>query len=556
MGNTNNFEFTGKQRRLFLGLIVVGIALAVIGGLLGDINSTRIWANLLVNSIFFMGIGLLGLFFVATHTMAYGGWYVLVRRIPEAISTFIPYGVAAMFVVVLGTYLGAHHLYHWTDTFIIQEKVTVAELIEYEENLRHHEGHHGDDHHEDDHGDDHGEDHGAEHGSLSVPVLSASLLQDGHSDHQHAEDHHGNDGHGHAQEDGDHGHPAGHHDDEHHGDDAHADNHDDEHHYGHGSHGDDEHYTWWHNQVSEQGDGHHGAHYYADDYKGVAATDSIVNPHFDGLIAHKSGYLNKNFWTGRFLIYAALWIMLGMAIRRASLREDKEGGLKWYDKSRVYSAAYMLIFGVTSAMAFWDYLMSIDTHWFSTMYAWYSTCSIWVATLATTILMVIYLKGQGYLPQVNANHLHDLGKYLFGFSVFWTYLWFSQYMLIWYANLPEETFYYHMRNGDPAYRALFYFNLIANFGVPFLVLVTRGAKRKVRVMTGLAAWLAVTHWLDIFLGVMPGTVGQEWGISALEIGMLMAFVGLFLYVVFNSLSKAPLTPQKHPLYMESVTHTT
>jgi hypothetical protein len=573
MGNSNNFELTGKLKRTFLAMIALGV-LAVVAGLLinPEISSQRVWANFLVNTIFFLGVGLLGLFFIATHTMAYGGWHVLVRRIPEALSTFIPVGVGLLLIVVAGAVTGSHHLYHWTDTFLVKDTVSVEDLRAYEANLHHGEEHHEDEHHGEEHHDDashggeqhssaagqetrvllaslaaaetaeqagdthadaHGDAHADAHAADSLHAHADSLHTDAHADSLHSEDH--ADAHGAAA----------------HGDDHHSDSHHDGHHYT-----SQEPYVWSAGKVSAQYDAHHGHELYAAQFASESGDKLIANPHFDKLIAHKAPYLNKEFFLIRFAVYAAIWIGLFYLIRRASLREDQEGGLEWYRKSKMYSAVYMVLFGITSSTMAWDFLMSIDTHWFSTLYGWYNATSLWIAAVAATTLILIYLKNQGYMPQVNENHLHDLGKYMFGFSVFWTYLWFSQYMLIWYANLPEETFYYHMRNGDPAYRALFFVNLGMNFFVPFFVLITRNAKRRVALVTVLASSLFITHWLDIFLEVMPGTVGHAWGMGLVEVGMLLAFGGLFLSVVFRSLAKASLVPQRHPFYLESVNHHT
>ena len=602
MGNTNNFEFTGRLKRLFLILMGLGAAAVVAGVLINpEISAQRVWANFLVNTIFFLGIGLLGLFFVATHTMAFGGWHVLVRRIPEALSTFIPVGVGLLLIIVAGAVTGSHHLYHWTDTFLVKDTVTVGDLRAYEAGL-HHEG--GEEHHEDashdaEHDADHGTEPNAGHGTeldtthdvqhdtihdadhdaghpedhstsqnseTAVPVLAASVSQDAATGH----DDHGTDG-THATGEGDDAHLATG-SDTLHTDTLHATDHAAAEHAGdhasdeakasHGAadgqgeaHG-DERYDWYAGKVSAQYGNHHGHEMYAAQFASAAEGDQIANPHFDKLLAHKAPYLNKSFFAIRFAAYGLIWISLFYLIRRASLREDKEGGLVWYKRSKMYSATYMVLFGITSSMMAWDFLMSIDAHWFSTLYGWYNAASLWVATVASITLILIYLKNQGYLPQVNENHLHDLGKYMFGFSVFWTYLFFSQYMLIWYANLPEETFYFHMRNGDPAYRALFFINLGMNFFVPLFVLITRNAKRRVGLMAAIATSLVLTHWLDLFLEVMPGTVGTAWGIGLVELGMLAAFAGLFLFVVFRSLSRASLVPQKHPFYLESVNHHT
>jgi hypothetical protein len=457
----------------------------------------------------------------------------------------------------------------------VKDTVTVGDLRQYEAGL-HHSG--GDEHHEEDAGhheegtENHpeanpAEDHGTSHLSgQERPVLTATVAQ--HDDAHSPEAAHGTDHGGQgvaATGEGDTAHLATAADSLHidtlHGATHHADAdaaaHGEAHaEAGHGDGHGEERYDWYAGKVSAQYGDHHGHEMFAANYASAAEGDPIANPHFDKLLAHKAPYLNKSFFSIRFVAYGIIWISLFYLIRRASLREDKEGGLVWYKRSKMYSATYMVLFGITSSTMAWDFLMSIDSHWFSTLYGWYNAASLWVATVATTTLILIYLKNQGYLPQVNENHLHDLGKYMFGFSVFWTYLFFSQYMLIWYANLPEETFYFHMRNGDSSYRALFFINLGMNFFVPFFVLITRNAKRRVGLMAAIASSLVLTHWLDLFLEVMPGTVGSAWGIGLVELGMLAAFAGLFLFVVFRSLSRAALVPQKHPFYLESVNHHT
>ena len=157
------------------------------------------------------------------------------------------------------------------------------------------------------------------------------------------------------------------------------------------------------------------------------------------------------------------------------------------------------------------------------------------------------------MPQLNENHLHNLGLYAFGFSVFWTYLWFSQFMLYWYGNIPEETRWF-LDRARTDFKPLFYTNLFVNFLFPFLVLMRRDAKRDFTVLTIVAGVLICSHWLDMYMMIMPATVAGEWGMGLPELGMFMAFAGIFLYVVFNELTKASLVPEKHPFYRESLDH--
>lgn len=196
--------------------------------------------------------------------------------------------------------------------------------------------------------------------------------------------------------------------------------------------------------------------------------------------------------------------------------------------------------------------MSIDAHWFSTLFGWYTFAGLFVSGMATMALLVLYLKKRGYMQHINENHLHDVGKFMFAFSVFWTYLWFSQFMLIWYANLPEEVVYYQTR--WEYFRTLWIGNFIVNFIAPFLVLMTRDAKRKVQVLWVGGIIIICGHWLDVFLMVTPGTVGAHWHIGFVEIGTFVGYLGLFLFSTFRELSKAPLVAKNHPMLAESMHH--
>ena len=248
------------------------------------------------------------------------------------------------------------------------------------------------------------------------------------------------------------------------------------------------------------------------------------------------------------------------------------------------SAIFLPIAGFTSAAAIWLWVMSVDSHWYSTLFAWYATASWLVAMLALTILMLIWLKSIGYFKNVTPNHLHDLGKYLFGFSVFWTYLWFSQFMLIWYGNIGEETVYFQIRMEE--FPVLFYGNLVINFVLPFFLLLRNDNKRKYGTMLFGAAMVFIGHWIDFFLMLKPGILHTMHAVAHhsheagdhthdaahdaghhvshfvsgftlpgfLEIGTLLGFLALFIYFVLNRMTKAPLEPVNDPYLEESVHH--
>jgi hypothetical protein len=274
-----------------------------------------------------------------------------------------------------------------------------------------------------------------------------------------------------------------------------------------------------------------------------------VHPEGDEILEMKKAYLNIPFFTIRTLIYLGGWIALSRWWRKLSLQQDLDGDLKFFRKTNIIAGLFIVFFAVTSSMAAWDWLMSIDAHWFSTMYGWYVFSGLLVSGMAVIILLVMLLKRSGYMPQVNKEHLHDLGKYLFAFSILWTYLWFSQYMLIWYANLPEETVYFKQRLGD--FNTIFFVNLIINFAFPFLVLMTRNSKRTPIILVFVSIVVLAGHWVDFYLMIMPGTMGTEATIGFVEIGMTLGFIGLFLLVVLHALTKANLVPVNHPYLKES-----
>lgn len=461
MNGSNKFEYTSKLKNTFLGILIAGVVLTVLGMVTGT-SMDRFWSNYLLDTILFLGISVLALFFLSAHQIAMSGWHILVKRVPEAMSQFSIFGAGFMLVIIIGLWAGYHHLYHhWDNDFITNKTVTVDELKVYEEHLAHEGGAEG-----------HDKDYSREWQSFQY--------------NQKAE-------------------PTMHHGDEHH------------------------------------------VELVADE------NGQVANPYFDRFIAGKEGYLNKPFWTLRSILYLVLWVSVAITLRKLSLKEDLEGTTHWFMRTKFWAAIFLIIWAVTSSTMAWDWVMSLDPHWYSTLFGWYNFTSLWVACLCTIILILIFLKRNGYLAELNENHLHDLGKYVFGFSVFWTYLWFSQFMLYWYANIPEETRYF-LDRARTNYSVLFYANLLINFLFPFLMLMRRDAKRDLNALTIVASVLILSHWLDFFLMIMPPTVGEHWGIGFLEVGMFMTFAGLFLYIVFGELAKASLVPTKHPLYKESLDH--
>lgn len=282
---------------------------------------------------------------------------------------------------------------------------------------------------------------------------------------------------------------------------------------------------------------------------------------YDKIIANKGSYFYwpmevgtfPAFWFGRLVLFFGVWYLLFRKLRTLAFEEDLDGGTERWYKMRKLSAIFLVFFAFSSSIASWDWIMSIDTHWFSTMFGWYSFASWWVAGLALTTFMVIMLKDAGYLAVVNQNHIHDLGKFVFAFSIFWTYLWFSQFMLIYYAHIPEETVYF-MDRWKGTYSGFFYFNLIINFIFPFLMLMTRDAKRHTRILKVVCPAIVFGHWMDFHLMITPGTMKFDGGFGFLEIGLILVFLSAFLFVVLRQMAKSPLYAKNHPMLEESLHH--
>lgn len=198
--------------------------------------------------------------------------------------------------------------------------------------------------------------------------------------------------------------------------------------------------------------------------------------------------------------------------------------------------------------------MSIDTHWFSTMFGWYVFASWFVAGLAAITLVIIFLKELGYLKMVNENHLHDMGKYVFAFSIFWTYIWFSQFLLIYYANIPEESVYFLERLKSDIYSKYIFINLILNFVFPFFVLMTRDSKRKIRILKVVCWVVIIGHWFDFYLMIAPGTMKQNGEFGFINIGLTLIYAAVFIFLMLKNLAKAPLVAKNHPMLQESIHH--
>lgn len=281
-----------------------------------------------------------------------------------------------------------------------------------------------------------------------------------------------------------------------------------------------------------------------------------MTPGHDEIIKGKSAFLNPGMFAGFTVIAIGLWAYFGFKFRSISLAQDAapRNSTKLYWRNITFAGLFLLVYALTQMSTTpWLWVMSIDVHWYSTMFSWYSFASAFVTGMALILMWVVYLKNQGYLELVSKEHIHDLGKLMFAFSIFWTYVWFAQFMLIWYGNIPEETTYFKIRMQGP-YSVIWFAVLIICFVMPILILMSRPSKRNFFTVTFMAMVIFFGHWLDFYQMMYPGTLGANWHLSWYEIGVVCGFIGTFMLAVATSLSKHSLMPTNHPLMKESILH--
>jgi len=274
--------------------------------------------------------------------------------------------------------------------------------------------------------------------------------------------------------------------------------------------------------------------------------------HYDPIIYAKSAYLNKGFFWLRTVVYLGVYAWFWIGYKKRSIEEDRVGGTEIHFKNYRKGAVFLVFFAVFSSTSSWDWIMSIDVHWFSTLFGWYTFAGIWCSSMTVLVLLTMYLKKQGYLPKVNESHIHDIGKWVFATSFLWSYLWFSQYMLIWYANIGEEVIYYMMRIEN--YKLMYFGMFFVNFAFPMLLLMSRDAKRHFGTLTVIGIIILLGHWTDVYVMVSGGSMGAAASIGFIEIGMLVLMAGFFIRVILNNLTKGPLSPINHPFLDESIHH--
>jgi len=278
----------------------------------------------------------------------------------------------------------------------------------------------------------------------------------------------------------------------------------------------------------------------------------------DPLIEHKSAFLNIPFFFIRMVICFILWIVFTTILRKLSLKEDAadksdlNGIMSLFAKSELYSKILAFILALTFSLTAFDWIMSIDVHWYSTIFALKNLVAAFLHGVSILTLIVFILHKRGYFPFLNKYHMHDFARYIFMLSIVWGYFWFAQFMIIWYGNIPEETVYYSVR-WQAGWKVLFFLEIILNWAIPFMVLLPVKASRNMTLIFIIIIFLIIGQYIDLFVQVIPGTTGVL-KFSLIDAGMFLGYVGLFSLVVATALSKAKLIPHNHPYIEESTNH--
>jgi len=272
----------------------------------------------------------------------------------------------------------------------------------------------------------------------------------------------------------------------------------------------------------------------------------------DPILQGKQPWLNLPGFIIRIPIYFGLWFLFGKPILNHSRKQDEDGDASHSVKSMRWSAAFLYLGGIAFVIASFDWIMSVEPHWFSTIFGFYNFAGMFDAGLAFMIIVLIYLRRGGYLPELKNDHLHELGRYLFAFTTFWVYIWFSQHMLIWYANLPEETGYYLKRHFG-SFGVLAVLNICLNWLVPFMILMFRKTKRSEKSLL-LASFIVLAgHWTDLYMMIFPPLLDTDVPVFGLmEIGVVIGMIGVTMWVVLNKISKGNMIPVKDPYLEESL----
>ena len=273
----------------------------------------------------------------------------------------------------------------------------------------------------------------------------------------------------------------------------------------------------------------------------------------DPLLMHKAPYLNLPFWIGRMVVYFALWILMYYIIRRLSVKEDHVGGMEIFKTLEHRSRISIFIVLITFIFAVIDWIMSIDAHWYSTIFAVKDFVAAFHHAAIVITFIVLLMNQKGYFPFLNKSHLGDFSRYIFMLCIIWGYFWFAQFMLIWYGNIPEETAYFLPRAQGEGWRFFFFANIAINWFLPFVLLMPKATSRNRTILKIVIPFLIAGQFVDLYVQIFPGTVGEQ-VLGFQEIGTFIGFAGLFMLVTGWVLSRAGLYPVNHPYLEECKAH--
>jgi hypothetical protein len=275
----------------------------------------------------------------------------------------------------------------------------------------------------------------------------------------------------------------------------------------------------------------------------------------DPLLAHKSPFLNVPFWIIRMVIYFGLWILMTTLIRRLSRKEDAIGGMDPFRKGEHYAKIFIFIVIITFSLAMIDWVMSIDAHWYSTIFAIKNFVAAFHHAAIVITFIVLLMNQKGHFPFLNKSHLGDFSRYIFMLCIIWGYFWFAEFMIIWYGNIPEETAYFLPRVKGEGWSFFFYANILINWFLPFALLMPKATARNRTILKIVIPLLILGQFIDLYIQIFPGTLGDQ-VLGFQEVGTFVGFAGLFMLVTGTMLTKANLYPVNHPYMEECKNHHT
>ena len=271
----------------------------------------------------------------------------------------------------------------------------------------------------------------------------------------------------------------------------------------------------------------------------------------DTILQNKVSWLNEPFFIARTIGYFLIWIIFSRIIVKNSVRQDEDGDVRFTRRNVRYSVLFIITGVYTFCLASVDWLMSLQPHWYSTVFGWLNLSGMFLAALAAIIVIMVILRHLGYGHIFTTGHLHDMGRLLMAFSFFWVYMWISQHMLIWYSNIPEETSYYIFRHFG-GWGSLSFLNVVLNWGIPFFLLLPKATKRNDKIMLWAAIVVLLGHWLDLYIMIMPSIFAAEPVLGWWEIGIFAGMIAVFFLIVGTALQKQNLLPVKDPYLIESL----